>query len=59
VTPRMLTVPEVMTALQVGRSTVYDLIRSGELGSVLIRRRRRVPESALTDYVARLLREAS
>ncbi|MFI7043294.1 helix-turn-helix domain-containing protein [Streptosporangium sandarakinum] len=56
----MLTVPEVMTMLKVSRWTVYQLIRSGELGSVLVGERcRRIPESALNDYVTRLCEEAA
>ncbi|MEU9833715.1 helix-turn-helix domain-containing protein [Streptosporangium sp. NPDC048047] len=56
----MLTVPEVMAKLKVSRWTVYQLIRSGELGSVLVGERcRRIPESALNDYVTRLCEEAA
>jgi len=51
----MLTVPEVMAKLKVSRWTVYKLIRSGELDSVLVGDRcRRIPQSALEAYVARL-----
>jgi excisionase family DNA binding protein len=58
-TDDMLTVPEVMAKLKVSRWTVYQLIRSGELGSVLVRERcRRIPESALSDYVTQLCEEA-
>jgi excisionase family DNA binding protein len=56
----MLTVPEVMAALKVSRWTVYKLIRSGELVSVLVSERcRRIPRSALDAYVARLCEEAA
>ncbi|TQM73545.1 helix-turn-helix transcriptional regulator [Thermopolyspora flexuosa] len=59
-TPDMLTVPEVMAALKVSRWTVYKLIRSGELVSVLVSERcRRIPRSALDAYVARLCEEAA
>ncbi|MFC4061639.1 helix-turn-helix domain-containing protein [Planomonospora corallina] len=58
--PKLLTVPQAMAVLQVSRWTIYQLIRSGELASVLIRERcRRIPESALNDYVTRLYEEAS
>ncbi|GAA4230740.1 excisionase family DNA binding protein [Streptosporangium album] len=53
--PKLLTVPQAMAALQVSRWTLYALIRSGELDSVMVNVRcRRIPESALNDYVIRL-----
>lgn len=56
----MLTVPEVMAKLKVSRWTLYALIRSGELASVVVGERcRRIPESALSDYVTRLREEAA
>lgn len=59
-TPDMLTVPEVMATLKVSRWTVYELIRSGELTSVLVGKRcRRIPRSALEAYVARLYEEVA
>jgi len=53
--PALLTVPEAMTALRLSRATVYDLIRSGELGSVKVGRSRRIPAQAVTTFVARLV----
>ena len=44
--------------LHIGRTRVYELIASGELGSVALGRSRRIPESALQEYVDRLKREA-
>ncbi|MFF4599759.1 helix-turn-helix domain-containing protein [Amycolatopsis sp. NPDC001319] len=38
-----LTVPEVMARLKIGRSTVYDLIRTRQLASITIGRARRIP----------------
>jgi len=49
---RLLTVPEVMDLLQLGRTNVYDLIRRGELESVLIGRARRIPTKAVSDLIA-------
>ncbi|MET8544813.1 helix-turn-helix domain-containing protein [Kitasatospora sp. NPDC004799] len=46
-----LTVPEVMAALRLGRSKVYDLIRSGTLPSFTIGRARRVAVDDLTTYI--------
>jgi excisionase family DNA binding protein len=40
--------------LNVGRSTAYDLIRSGRLRSVKIGRRRLIPRDALEDLLASL-----
>jgi excisionase family DNA binding protein len=54
----LLTVPEAMAALKVSRWTLYNLIRSGEITSVLVGTRcRRIPSSALDAYVTRLCEE--
>ncbi|WP_157251986.1 helix-turn-helix domain-containing protein [Nonomuraea typhae] len=56
----MLTVPDAMTFLQVSRWTLDNLIRSGELESVIVSRRcRRIPASALDAYITRLREEAA
>ncbi|MFE9827129.1 helix-turn-helix domain-containing protein [Streptomyces halstedii] len=47
-----LTVEEAARRLGVGRTTMYALIASGEVGSVLIGRLRRVPVEALATYLA-------
>lgn len=49
--PDLLTVAQVMARLQLGRHTVYDLIRSRRLRSVLIGRCRRIPATALRDFL--------
>ena len=49
----MLTVLQAAEVLNLGRSTVYGLIDSGELESIRIGRLRRIPMEAITDYVAR------
>ena len=52
---RLLLRPEeVAQALGVGRSTVFQLMRSGELRSVKIGKSRRVPVDAVIEYVAGL-----
>lgn len=51
----MLTPTEAGERLAVGRTTIYKLIRSGELESVQIGRLRRVPASAVQEYAHRLL----
>ena len=55
----LLTVPDVMARLKLGRSTVYDLIRSRRLPSITIGRARRIPSIALADYIQRHLEEAA
>ncbi|MGP4013683.1 helix-turn-helix domain-containing protein [Streptomyces sp. 4N124] len=58
-TPELLTVPEVMRRLKLGRSKVYDLIRSKRLASFTEGRCRRIPESALQEYIRARLEEAA
>jgi excisionase family DNA binding protein len=58
VAPALLTVPEAMAALRLSRATVYDLIRSGELGSVKVGRSGRIPSQAVDTFVARLIESA-
>lgn len=47
----LLTVPEVAERMRIGRRTVERLIATGDLRSVLIRRRRFVQETELERYV--------
>ncbi|WP_246178521.1 helix-turn-helix domain-containing protein [Actinomadura decatromicini] len=44
--------------LGIGRTKVYDLIRTGALRSVRLGGSRRIPASALTEFVAQLEEEA-
>jgi excisionase family DNA binding protein len=54
--PRIvLTVEEAAERLGIGRTTMYALIRSGDVESVTIGKLRRVPAHCLSEYVARLL----
>ncbi|SCD47079.1 DNA binding domain-containing protein, excisionase family [Streptomyces sp. BpilaLS-43] len=56
----LLTVPQVMARLQLGRSAVYDLLRTGQLASITLGRARRIPAHALTDFIrTRLEQDAS
>jgi excisionase family DNA binding protein len=56
----LLTVPQVMERLQLGRTAVYDLIRTRQLPSLTLGRARRVPTHALTDFIhTRLDQEAA
>lgn len=56
---RLLTVPEVMAVLKLGRCTVYDLIRSGRLESIKVGRSRRVPADAIDALIDQLREEAA
>jgi excisionase family DNA binding protein len=47
----LLTVPEVMARLKLGRTKVYDLIRTKELPSLTIGRSRRVPSECVRSYL--------
>ncbi|MBB4979712.1 MULTISPECIES: helix-turn-helix domain-containing protein [Streptomyces] len=58
-TAELLTVPEVMARLKLGRSTVYDLIRSRRLVSLTIGRSRRVPADAVRDFIDNQIEEAA
>jgi excisionase family DNA binding protein len=55
----LLSVREAAEIIAVGRSTMYELLRAGEVESVRIGRCRRVPHSALVAYVERLRGEAT
>ncbi|MFJ9059803.1 helix-turn-helix domain-containing protein [Streptomyces sp. NPDC102409] len=56
-TAELLTVPEVMARLKLGRSTVYDLIRSRRLTSITIGRSRRIPADAVRDFIVNEIEE--
>lgn len=53
---RLNSIEQVMARLNVGRSTVYGLVASGELRSCKIGQRRLVTESALVEYIEGLER---
>jgi excisionase family DNA binding protein len=57
-TTELLTIPETCAALRVGRSTVFELLRSGELRSIKIRGARRIPAAEVDALVTRLYSEA-
>ncbi|GAA2427512.1 helix-turn-helix domain-containing protein [Streptomyces glaucus] len=49
--PELLTVPEAMARLEVGRIKVYDLIRTRRLASLKVDGCRRTPDDALRDFI--------
>lgn len=51
----LLRVEEAAKALSIGRTTMYDLIRSGEIETVTIGTRRLVPLKAIERYVDSLM----
>ncbi|GLW63722.1 hypothetical protein Arub01_19660 [Actinomadura rubrobrunea] len=55
----VLTVDEAAERLRVSRWTLYNLIRSNQLRTVKIGRRRLVPVDALAEYLAQLTRVAA
>ncbi|WP_432158625.1 MULTISPECIES: helix-turn-helix domain-containing protein [unclassified Streptomyces] len=55
--PQALTVAEVVVALRLSRSKVYDLIRSKQLPSYTSGRARRIPVDAVRRYMQDRLEE--
>lgn len=58
-TSRVLRVEEAARALGIGRSLVYDLIRSGRLRSFKVGSRRLIPAAAIDEVIANLTEEAA
>jgi excisionase family DNA binding protein len=54
----LLTVEEAADRLGIGRSLMYELIRTREIVSVQVGRLRRVPTESLTEYVAAMRLQA-
>lgn len=55
--PLLLTVGQAAEMLAIGRSAVYTLLTNHTLASVRIGRSRRIPATAIADYVTGLLAE--
>ena len=53
----LLTPVEAARRLSLARSTLYELVLTGEIVSIKIGRSRRIPAAALDAYIARLLAE--
>ena len=51
-------IADAMVVLSMGRSVIYEQIRSGRLRSVTQGRKRLIPASAIVDYIALLEYEA-
>ncbi|MFD3572513.1 helix-turn-helix domain-containing protein [Streptomyces sp. NPDC058644] len=57
--PELLTVPDVMARLKVGRTKVYDLIRTHRLVSIKVDGCRRIPDQAVRDFIVGQIGEAA
>lgn len=55
--PLLLKVEETARLLNIGRTRVYDLLRTGQLSSVKIFGARRVPLTSIHLYIETLLQE--
>ncbi|MEU7908179.1 helix-turn-helix domain-containing protein [Actinoplanes sp. NPDC049118] len=55
--PRVLRVEEAARELRIGRSLVYDLIRTGRLRSFKVGSRRLIPVAAIEETIAILSEE--
>ncbi|MBE5451194.1 DNA-binding protein [Mycobacteroides abscessus subsp. abscessus] len=51
--PTLFTVPEAAKPLRCAQSTVWQLLRAGELRSVRVGRRRLIPGDAINEFLAR------
>ncbi len=55
----LLSIPQAGEALHLGETKVKQLVARGELLSVKIGKSRRIPVSAVRDYVAQLVSQSS
>ncbi len=53
----LLSVEAAAAQLSIGRTTMYALLKNGDVASIRIGRLRRVPAEALTAYTTRLIAE--
>ena len=54
----LLTVEEAAKRLRIGRTSMYRLVSTGAVETVMVGRLRSVPPECLAEYVARLRRDA-
>ncbi|MGW3813161.1 helix-turn-helix domain-containing protein [Streptomyces sp. NPDC005046] len=59
VNAELLTVGDVMVKLKVGRTKVYDLIRTHRLVSIKVDGCRRIPADAVGDFIRSRIGEAA
>ena len=53
----LLTVDEVMEILYLGRNTVYDLLRSGELKGIKFGKVWRIPKESIHDMITKKMNQ--
>jgi excisionase family DNA binding protein len=53
-TPLLYTLPEAAAFLRISRTKLYELLTANQIESVYIGRSRKIPATALHDYVDRL-----
>lgn len=53
--PILVTVDELADTLSIGRTAAWELVRKRKIRSVKIGRTRRVPVTAITEYIQQLL----
>lgn len=51
---RLLSIPEAVAQLRIGRTRMYEEIETGRLRSVKVGRRRLVPSGAIDEFMASL-----
>lgn len=56
---KLLSVAECAIAMGISRAHLYSLVMRGEIPSIKIGRARRIPVSALEEWIARQLEEAA
>jgi len=49
--PLVLRVEDLMPVLDIGRNAAYELVRSGQIRSVRIGRKLRIPKQAVEDFL--------
>ena len=54
-TALLLSVEDLMPLLAIGRSTAYALVRSGQIRSIRIGKKYRIPREAVTEFIFKCL----
>jgi excisionase family DNA binding protein len=57
--PILVTVDELAARLSIGRTVAWELVRKRKIKSVKIGRTRRIPITAIQEYVEQLIEEAA
>lgn len=57
--PLLYTLPEAAQLLRISRTKLYELLATNEIESIHIGRSRKIPATALSEYVSRLRAEGT